>query len=474
MKNGWKKLFIFSLIFILLEVIGTVLVMMPFYTRNMVFKNIEKGNSVKTKGYYDMLNDSGQDKVRSYLDDFGATLCQKYIDGKKTYEETMASLDSIKEIEGSNQIAEKYIKDVASNEYKKIIKEIYEADMQRDSNKGYTLKSKLDVVKQRLDNSTREKLMIEILNDKYKRFLAEEINGDGILDMCAIIQDNSYYEAYEYSNVIASNAKSVVVYRSLYSQMQDAYAMQDYLGILEKCNGITVDNWDENYKKLFDEMYTSAYEAGKEYYPGKVDEYIMTDNKAAAVELMKELEAVYGNDIDLKNAQNNLLSDWQQVYVDFIESFDASGSSHTINTVLLYDINDDDVPEMFLFDVAEIDNAYVGCEVYNINNGKCKSLGYQKVINICDDGYLITLPSSGGGDEAYALTYYDGETLTEGEDCKKVGDSYYVNGQDVNDADYLSVRTGILAHASAYTLKNSKNSDLEGAREYIMLFENKN
>ena len=304
MKNGWKKLFIFSLIFILLEVIGTVLVMMPFYTRNMVFKNIDKGNSVKTKGYYDMLNDSGQDKVCSYLDDFGATICQKYIDGKKSSEETMASLDSIKEIEGSNQIAEKYIKDVASNEYKKIIMEIYEADMQRDSNKGYTLKSELDVVKQRLDNSTREKLMIEILNDKYKEFLAEEINGDGILDMCAIIQDNSYYEAYDYSNVIASNAKSVVVYRSLYSQMQEAYARQDYLDVLEKCNDIAVDNWDEKYKKLFEEMYTSAYEEGREYYPGKIDEFIMTDNKEAAVELMKEVEAVYGNDIDLKNAQN--------------------------------------------------------------------------------------------------------------------------------------------------------------------------
>ena len=281
--------------------------------------------------------------------------------------------------------------------------------------------------------------MIEILNDKYKEFLAEEINGDGILDMCAIIQDNSYYEAYDYSNVIASNAKSVVVYRSLYSQMQEAYARQDYLDVLEKCNDIAVDNWDEKYKKLFEEMYTSAYEEGREYYPGKIDEFIMTDNKEAAVELMKEVEAVYGNDIDLKNAQNNLLSDWQQVYVDFIESYDASSSSHTINTLLLYDINDDDIPEMFLFDIAEIDNTYVNCEVYNVNKGKCKSLGYQKIINICDDGYLITLPASGGGDEAYALTSYDGEKLTEGEDCKKVGDSYYVNGQDVSDADYLSV-----------------------------------
>ena len=474
MKNGWKKLFIFSLIFILFEVIGTVLVMMPFYTRNMVFRNIDKGNAVKTKGYYDMLNDSGQEKVCSYLDDFAATICQRYIDGSKNYDETIASLDAIREIEGSNQISEKYIKDVASNEFKKIVNEIYNADMQRDTNKGYTLKSKLETVKQRLDNSTREKLMIELLNDKYKRFLAEEITGDGILDMCAIVKDNSFYEAYDYAGVIEKNAESVVIYRNIYVDLQDSISKQDYLDVLDKCKGVTVDEWDEKYKRLFDEMYTNAYEEGKEYYPGIIDEYISSDNKAKAVELMKEVEAVYGSDIDLNSAQGKLLNDWQQAYVDFIESFDASSSSHTVNTVLLYDINDDDVPEMFLFDIAEIENTYVGCEVYNVNKGKCKSLGYQKVINICNDGYLITLPASGGGDEAYALTSYDGETLTEGEDCKKVGDSYYVNGQDVSDADYLSVRTGILAHASAYTIKNSKNSDLEGAREYIMLFENKN
>ena len=42
MKNGWKKLLIISLIIILLEVIGAVVVMLPFYARNMVFVNIEK------------------------------------------------------------------------------------------------------------------------------------------------------------------------------------------------------------------------------------------------------------------------------------------------------------------------------------------------------------------------------------------------------------------------------------------------
>ena len=221
MKNGWKKLLIISLIIILLEVIGAVVVMLPFYARNMVFVNIEKGDAVKTKGYFDMLNEDGQDKVYDYLDDFAATICQDYIDGKKTYEETVASLDAIREIEGNNEIADRYIRDVASNEFKKILNESYEADMARDTNTSFNLQPKLDLVKQRLDNATREKLMISFLNEKYKSFLNEEITGEGISAVCTLVVDNAYYEAYDYAGVIASNAGCVVMYRNLYSELQE-------------------------------------------------------------------------------------------------------------------------------------------------------------------------------------------------------------------------------------------------------------
>ncbi len=473
MKNGWKKLLIISLIIILLEVIGAVVVMLPFYARNMVFVNIEKGDAVKTKGYFDMLNEDGQDKVYDYLDDFAATICQDYIDGKKTYEETVASLDAIREIEGNNEIADRYIRDVASNEFKKILNESYEADMARDTNTSFNLQPKLDLVKQRLDNATREKLMISFLNEKYKSFLNEEITGEGISAVCTLVVDNAYYEAYDYAGVIASNAGCVVMYRNLYSELQEDMNSNNYFDVLDKSSGVMVDKWDERYKALFEDIYTQAYETGKEYYPQKLDELVASDNKKEAVELMDNIEKYYGDEIDTSAAENKLFEKWQQVYLEFMESFAPASAAHTVNTVLLYDINDDDVPEMFLFDIADIDMAYIGCEVYNVSSNKCKHLGYYNVINICDDGYLITLPASGGGDEAYALTAYDGSKLAEEDDCKKVGESYYVNGQEVSDADYLSVRTGILAHASAYTIKNSKNAAIEDAFDYIMLFENK-
>lgn len=473
MKNGWKKLFIISLIIILLEIIGAVVVMLPFYTRNMVFVNVEKGDSVKTKGYFDMLDKSGQEKVVSYLDDFAATLCQSYIDGEKSYEETVASLDAIREIDKEKQIADGYILDVASNEFKKTMREICDANVARDSSTSFTLGTKLDLVKQRLDNQTREKLMIELINEKYKGFLDETVTGEALIAMCSLVVDNAYYDAYDYAGVISANADCVVNYRKLYVELQDDYLNAKYFDVLDKCVGIHVDAWDTKYQDLFDEIYSSAYEEGKQYYVAKLDEFVSKGDKVSAVSLMNQIEEYYGDEIDVSTVNNSLFEDWQLAYLDFMNGFSPETQSHIVNTVLLYDINDDDVPEMFLFDIADIEMSYIGCEVYNVNGNKCKHLGYYNVINICDDGYLITLPSSGGGDEAYALTYYDGESLEEGEDCKKIGETYYVNGQEVSDSDYLSVRTGILAHASAYTIHNSKNSSIEDAMDYIMLFENK-
>lgn len=473
MKNGWKKVVIFSLIFIALETAGSIFLMMPFYSRQMVFSNIEKGNSVKTKAYFERLSESQQEKVQSYLDDFAATLCQDYVSGKRTYDETVASLDAINEIEKDGNVVDGYIANVASNEYKSVMLDIYKINMAHETNSEYEKKNQLEKISQRLDNSDREKLMIQLLNDKYRKYLNEEISIDELSGMCALVTDYSFYEAYDYAQIIASNSESVLSYRNQYADAVSKYQGESYLEVLDICNKVTVDEWDSRYLELYAAIRQEAYDAGKEYYPDQLDKLISSGQKEAAIKLMYELEEYYGEDIDISSAKNKMIDKWQQAYIDFIQEFDTENNEHGVNTLLLYDINDDDVPEMFLFDESDIDMAYIGCEVYNVSKNNCKYLGYYNVINLCDDGYLITLPSSGDAEEAYALTAYDGTSLTEGDECKKSGETYYINGQEVSDADFLSVRTGILAHASPYTLQNSKSVDINDAVEYIMLFENK-
>ena len=474
MKNGWRKVVIFSLVFIILESIGAVILVLPFYSRQMVFSNIEKGDSVKTRAYYDMLSDKQQDNVQSYLEDFAATLCEKYISGDSTYDETMASLDSLGEIDKTHSIVDKYIKDVASNELKKVIKEMYKSIGTYATEDTVALRINLDNVIKRLDNNTKENLMVEILSDEYKDFLNEIIEAEDLYNVCLIANEFFYYDAYEYSKVISQNAKTVLEYREIYNVNAEKLEANDYFEVIDACKGVSVDVWDTKYTELFSELYDTAYEEGKTYYVEQLDSMASGSDKISAIELMNKIEYYYGDEVDISSARKKLISDWQQAYLDYIEKFDVSSADNTnnFNTVLLYDINEDDVPEMFLFDIDDIDNSYVGCEVLNAKGKSCKDLGYYNIINLCDDGNLVTVPSSGLADEAYALTEYDGEKLTEGAICKKSGETYYVNGEEVSDADYLSVRTGILAHISPYTIANSKNSSIDEAAEYIMIFGN--
>ena len=474
MKNGWRKVVIFSLIVIILETIGAVLLVLPFYRRQMVFGNIENGNSVKTRAYYDMLSDTQQENVQVYLEDFAATLCQKYISGELSYEQTVAALDALGNVDKTRSIADRYIKDLASNEFKIVAKDLCSAKLINNTEQIFSLQNSLDNIGKRLDNDTKEALMTELLNEEYINYLNEAIGSDELLMFCSLAEGDFYYEAYDYSKVISQNAATVLEYRNLYYINLSRLDSNEYFEIIDDCENVSVDPWDNKYMGLFDTLYNSAYENGKTYYVEQLNNMASGSDKIGAIEIMNRIEYYYGDEVDISEARGKLISDWQQAYLDYIEGFDVASADNTnnLNTALLYDINEDDIPEMFLFDIADIDNSYVGCEVLNIRGSSCKDLGYYNIINLCDDGNLVTIPASGIADEAYALTEYDGEKLTEGAVCKKSGETYYVNGAEVSDADYLSVRTGILAHISPYTIANSKNSAIEEAAEYIMLFGN--
>ncbi|MBQ9609560.1 MAG: hypothetical protein IJV15_08980 [Lachnospiraceae bacterium] len=472
MKNGWRKVVIFSLIIIILETICAVLIVLPFYSRQMVFSNIEKGNSVKTRAYYDMLSDTQQENVQSYLEDFAATLCSKYISGGLTYDQTVSALDALGDIDRTHSITAKYINDVASNEFKVVVKNLCKARTMNNTEQIFSLQNSLDDIGKRLDNDTKENLMIQLLSDEYRDYLNEIIGTDELLMFCSVAEGDFYYEAYDYSKIISQNAATVLDYRNLYYDNVAKLESNRYFEVIDACKGVSLDEWDEKYKGLFDDLYNTAYEEGKIYYVEQLNNLASGSNKKEAVMLMNEIEAYYGSEVDISDARSRLISDWQQSYLDYTEGFDVTSAdnSNNLNTVLLYDINEDNIPEMFLFDIDDIENNYVGCEVFNSKDGICRDLGYYNIINLCDDGYIITVPSSGVADEAYALTEYDGEGFAEGTVCKKSGETYYVNGEEVSDADYLSVRTGILSHISPYTIENSKNSSIEDSMEYIMLF----
>jgi hypothetical protein len=74
--------------------------------------------------------------------------------------------------------------------------------------------------------------------------------------------------------------------------------------------------------------------------------------------------------------------------------------------------------------------------------------------------------------EEVCLYNYDGESLTAGKSAQKIGDKYYINGEESTDIDYLSAQTAIMLNQDVTRIQNSGYVSLEDYKEYIMSYEN--
>ncbi len=490
MKKTWRKCIIISFVLITLELVGSIIFLSPYYKIRRVFDNIDAGQWPKALEYYEKLNDDQKEEVMSYLDSYAASICQNYIDGKKSYEEAAAGLDAIKSIEKTGVIFDKYSKDLDHNELKKIMTEYWQAVLNYDIETAHDTNTRSMNVQKRMKTVDKEQYMIELLNEKYQDFLDEKISYDAIVSMSVLITNSSYYDAYEYSGVILNNALCVNVYRDHYDKLVQLRDNKKYLQVMRACNTALIDPTDTNYKNKYKALYDDAYKLGIPYYEDVLSELISNDKKEKASELMNEIAKVYGDDFDLESVKRSMLNEWQLAYLDVVEDIDGKlksdlAGSDTGNyilenkyeqlkpdSILLHDVNGDGVAEMFLFNSAFVGNDYVGCFVYTYDGSRAVYVGYANVRSFCTDSYLLTFPLAFGRSEGteYSLTQFDGTSLYEVSSCQDMGGTYYVNGAEADELSYMSQRTSILGHESEYSIGNSKYDSIADAEKHIMAY----
>ena len=125
-----------------------------------------------------------------------------------------------------------------------------------------------------------------------------------------------------------------------------------------------------------------------------------------------------------------------------------------------------------MYNSSQKDNDYIGCFIYTYTGGHCEFVNFVNVKSFCRDSYLIGFPIAFGrseGDEC-SLVQFDGSNLTQIAYCQEIGSTYYVDGTESNDVDYLSARTSILSHADAYNVGNSKGASLDEGETYILAY----
>lgn len=488
MKSTWRKIIIISLVLVVIEVVGIMFFIHPYYKIQTVFNSIDDGNWIETKENYDSLSQNQKDKVQSYLNDYGAHICNQYLAGEIDYQMVAAVFDAINSIDESGIISNSYMPSINHNEYKLAIKRLYSANSLYDSEAVYDAQMDISALNLRMDNVTREDIMVELLNEEYIAFLNEEITSETIKGYADIIAGISYYEAYAYVSVVKTNVDYVMSYRDLYTVADTLYNENKYFEVMKICNSVYVDTLDTNYTQLFNTLYTDAYDNGKIYYGDLLDTYVAADDKANTVALMDTIEDYYGTDFDLSDATSAMLEEWQQSYIAFVENYEAAlqadlnlteegqyilQNEYTNlkpNAMFLYDIDKNGVAELFLFNDAYVTNDYVGCFVYTCINNTPKYLGYVNVINLSDESYIIAFPSAferTTGDEC-SLISFDGTELAEESKCQYIDGIYYVDDAETDDVNYLSAQNAILSHANAVKVILSGYVGMDEGGRYIM------
>ena len=491
MKKTWNRVIIISFIIILLELAGAVVFFMSPYKMYTLFERIDAGQWSKAKEIYDGMSSEQQAEAMSYMDDYALTVCQEYIDGEKSFTHTAASFDAINSIDATGSISASYMPDICHNEYKRAINELFDANRKFDTSKAFDAQNNIAAVQQRMDNPTREQIMIEMLNEKYQSFLDGTLSESDISSFAAIISGMAYSEAHSYVGVIVNNVSSVKRYRELYNEAEIMLDSDEYFGVMDICKVVVVDAYDTKYQELYSTLYEKAYITGKTYYSKILDSYVAADDSENAMLLMEKIEQYDGSDIDLGNAKKDLADDWQKKYIDIVDNVDAilqmelsaSDLGQYIldneyknlkpDSVLLHDIDADGIPELFLFNKAQMDKDYVGCFIFGYNEENYSYLGFVNVMELCTDSNIIATPAAFDRTigEEYVLMSYDGSSITETASCQNIDGTYYADYAAVSDVDYLSAQSSILSHSNGKGIADMEYVDIKDSESYIIAFE---
>jgi hypothetical protein len=492
LNKKWRNIIIVSMVILVIEVAGSLFFLFPYYRLQRVFESIDKGQWSKTQEYYNSLSESQQDRADSYMDAYGAYISERYIKGEISYLEAAASFDAINSISDDSEIFDKYTPDIDRNEYIKLVNQLYDANLTKNTEQKYENIASISDIQKRMSADTREGILIELLNKNLDKYIAGELSYEDLYTFVQLVTGMSINDAYNYAYTVEGYAINIQDYRDRYVDVENMLAGNDYLGVMSLINELHLYDFDTEYYELYQTAYQTAYDSGITYYAELLQSYINSGDTDSAVVLMASLESIYGDDMNLEFAKDELMADWQKACIARVEDWETYlqaqlGESSTGQYILeneydnlkpdsmvLYDINADGYPELCMFNSGRLEDDYVGTFIFGYDGSEYKYMGYVNIISFGISSNIVAFPicfDRAAGEEV-CLYNYDGQTLSAGRSAQKFGDSYYVNGEESVDIDYLSAQTSILLNQDVNRIQNSGYVSLEDYKEYIVSYEN--
>ena len=493
MKKTWNRLIIVSFIVLAAVACATIVFLYPYYNEYKVFDGIEAGQWSEVQKTYESLDSQRQQEVQEMLPDYAKHICLEYQTGTKDYIYTVAAYDAINSIDETKTICTKYNIMVNRMEYRDAIEAIYNANQNYNGQGALQANQMINDINLRLDADTKKEVVIEVLNEKYQQFAAGGITAEEMTGYIGIVNNLSVSDISDYVAVLGNNIQVIQTYRELYDTAQNAYETGDYLTALNICESVQLDPLDSQYIEKYYSLYNLAYTTGMNYYDSLLDTYIEIGDNENALNLLTKLEKYYSDDMNLQKFKLSMAKDWQKAYVKLAENADSEiqkalgDTEDGINildsvyknikpdSMLLYDVDEDGVPEVFFYNSMERNETYVSCFIFTYRDGAVSYLGYAKVRSFCSDSSFVAFPwysTRVSGDE-YCLKRYADGVLTDGPYVQNVDGTYYVNEQVVDETEYLSQQSETLATSLNKGVKDFETATLDDSESYILAYQNK-
>ena len=490
MKKSWNRRIIFSFVILAIVACATILFLLPYYNKYKVFSGIEAGQWNEVQESYEALDAQNQADVQAMLPDYAKHVCLEYEAGEKDYIYTIAAYDAINSIDETKSICEPYNIYVNRTEYKKAMDEIFKSNLNYDGKASSEAIETINSIHLRLDAGEREEITTEILNQKYQEYVQQKISKEEVDGYMTIIRNFSYSDAANYMDTITANIACIQTYRDLYEVAKQAYEEEDYFTALNICQAVHIAPTDTAYIDAYFSLYEVVYNTGLTYYRELLNGYVQLGDSVNTLALLDKMQKYYGEDIDVNRYKLSIATEWQKAYVSFAKNavdtlksdlaeredglsiLDDTLKTLNLDSMVLYDIDENGVPELFLYDSKEENDTYTTCFVYTYAEGSCKFLGYAKHRSFCSDSSFVAFPwysTRTSGDE-YCLKRYEDGSLSDGVYVQNVDGAYYVNEETVEDAAYLSAQNEILANSISKGIKDMDGVMLTESERYILSY----
>lgn len=496
MKNRkWLIICIVSIVAIILEAAAAIIFVLPGINKNKMFEALKEGKGEEAAAYYDKVGFFAADTIDEEIKGFLISETNSCVDGKQKYEDTLKEILAVEKIGKYKNKNIEYIQNINLGQLITIFEKGYNDCIMNDGDDLFAIWDEFDEVYDisikdtdhlsDYSDADREKYsefidtnLDEYLKNKFNQFQDGTIDEDGAIAYIEVAQN--FFHDDTYAQELDEELYFVKYYKNAIDEISTMIEEEDYFDAYDASKECIDNPLDEKYSSKYNQelqkLQDEAYEKGKVYGLEKGLEAAQKEDTDTAQEYVNELKRIYGDSVDVSEIEALIAPGWAKAYKAFIEDIEpnlkaviAKGidvksestgdvifSSQDIsyedlvpNVIIIYDFDDNDIPEMILKDAIS-----GGCYVFTFADGEVKCIFIGTIDGVGDPKYAVTTVSaieSGVEMTIDALMRFDGtECLVEHYvvTADYGGTSYYLvdNLDDVSNQDaYNSTRGDIMA-----------------------------